>query len=229
MSKLNIKKILITTLLTAVLSWLWIKRKRTVVPAEKIAKKFLVKKSGSIQTDQLLEQYRKNYKDLCLHFSLPKDRVLQFHLRSAILPVLAFYQVLLPMNKGDRETTIAEITEVVRDWILRMTRNFLVPLRYIPDPFRLFKPGFDIVMKLFPPSGFDTRYLEKSEERIAFDINRCFYLNTLTRYGVPELTTVFCAADEAMAELFPSSIEFQRTQTLGRGGSHCDFQYCNKS
>lgn len=226
MSRTKFSKGLIIVLLTALGILLWKRGIRTLVPGEKIAKDFLIQKMGSNQIEIFLEQYRKNYKDFNLQFSPPKNRVLRIHFRHAILPVLAFYQVLLPLNEGDQEKTIAEITDVVRDWILRMTRVFLVPLRYIPHPFRIFKPGFDIVMKLFPPAGFDIDYLEKSDKRIAFDIKGCFYLNTLTQYGVPELTPVFCAADEAMAELFPESIEFQRTQTMGRGGKLCDFRYC---
>ena len=81
-------------------------------------------------------------------------------------------------------------------------------------------------MKLFPAAGFDIDYLEKSEDRIAFDIKGCYYLKTLRHYGIPELTPVFCAADEALAELFPPSIVFERTQTLGKWGELCDFRYC---
>ena len=229
MSNSKIKKIVLATSLILVLSWLWIKRIRTEVPAEKFAHKFLVQKIGSIQADQLLEQYRKNYKDLLHHTTLPKDRVLQIHLKYAVLPVLAFYQVLLPLNNGNQERTIDEITQVVREWVLRLTKGPLIALKYFPQPFTLFKPGFNLVMMLFPSAGFDIDYLEKSNNRIAYNINRCFFLDTLSHYGLPELTPVFCAADEAMAEFFPPSIKFKRTQTLGKGGNLCDFRYCNQA
>ena len=58
-------------------------------------------------------------------------------------------------------------------------------------------------------------------------MTRCFYLNTLTAYGAPELTASFCKSDEVMAELFPPSIRFVRPHTLGRGDALCDFQYCH--
>ena len=57
-------------------------------------------------------------------------------------------------------------------------------------------------------------------------MTRCFYLNTLTAYGTPELTASFCKSDEVMAELLPPSIRFVRPHTLGRGDALCDFQYC---
>lgn len=207
---------------------LWLKFSSKSVPGEKFAREFLLRKVGPERTQLLLVQFRKNYRILYQQREIPRNRILRIHLNQAILPVLAFYQILIPINDGDKETTIQEIEGVTRQWTLRTTCYFISPLRFFRKPFALFRPGFEIVMKLFPVAGFDIDYLEKSDDRIAFDIKRCFYLNTLIRYGVPELTTVFCAADEAMAELFPPSVCFQRTQTLGRGGSCCDFRYYRK-
>lgn len=204
----------------------WLMRTSKSVPGEKFAREFLIRKVGGDQTQVLLRQFRTNYWNLYHHRQIPKNRILHFHLNQAILPVLAFYQVLLPINDGDKQKTIKEIEDVVRIWILRKTRFLISPLRFFNHPFKIFRPGFEMVMKLFPPAGFEIDYLEKSEERVAFDIKGCFFLKTLRNYGVPELTPVFCAADEAMAELFPPSIGFKRTQTLGKGGDLCDFRYC---
>lgn len=226
MTKRKSKSFLLVFVLIGICVFWWFRRTSKSVPGEKLAREFLLRKVGAEQTQVLLDQFRKNYWELYQQREIPKNYVLRIHLNQAILPVLAFYQVLLPLNEGDQETTIREIEGVTRLWILRTTRFFIKPLRFFRKPFALFRPGFEIVMKLFPPAGFEIDYLEKSEERIAFDIKGCFYLNTLTRYGIPALTPVFCAADEAMAELFPPSIGFKRTQTLGRGGELCDFRYC---
>lgn len=226
---MSIKKpkrlVLITIFVMIGFLW-WSKRAAKAVPGEKFARDFLVRKIGAERTQLLLAQFRKKYTDLYQRRQIPKNRILRIHLDHAILPVLAFYQVLLPINDGNKETTIKEIEGVVRTWITNTTRYFLSPLRFFRKPFMVFRPGFNIVMKLFPSAGFDIDYLEKSEDRIAFDIKGCFFLNTLSQYGIPELTPVFCAADEALAELFPPSIGFKRTQTLGRGGELCDFRYC---
>jgi len=219
------KLILISLILVIGFLW-WIRRISQIIPGEKLAREFLTRKVGAERTQPLLVQFRKNYRILYQQREISKNRILRIHLDQAILPVLAFYQVLLPINDGDKQKTINEIEGVVRTWILNTTRYFISPLRFFRYPFRIFRPGFEIVMKLFPAAGFDIDYLEKSEEMIAFDIKGCYYLNTLSRYGIPELTPVFCAADEALAELFPPSIGFNRTQTLGRGGELCDFRYC---
>lgn len=216
---------LISIFLGIGLFW-WLRKTSRDMPGEKLAREFLLGKVGADWSRTLLTQFRNNYQDLYQRREIPKNRILRLHLNQEILPVVAFYLVLLPINNGNKEITIKEIESLVHEWTLNITRYFISPLRFFRHPFRLFKPGFDIVMKLFPLSGFDIEYLEKSDQRIAFDIKSCFYLKSLTRYGVPELTQVFCAADEAMAELFPPSIRFERTQTLGKGGNMCDFRYC---
>lgn len=104
----------------------------------------------------------------------------------------------------------------------------LAPLRILPAPFRLFKFAFAQMMKKFPSEGWEIVYIEDSNERVAFNMTRCFYLNTLTAQGAPELTASFCKSDEVMAELFPPSIRFVRLHTLGHGDAVCDFQYCRQ-
>jgi hypothetical protein len=96
----------------------------------------------------------------------------------------------------------------------------------LPAPFRLFKLAFAQMMKKFPVEGWDFTYIENNDDKIAFNGTRCFYLNTLSAYGAPELTASFCKSDDVMAELFPPEIRFIRPHTLGRGDELCDFQYC---
>ncbi len=229
MSPRKSKKILLTSIFIGFVFLWWLRRVSNSVPGEKFAREFLFHKVGNDRAHQLLSQFRENYRDLYQQREIPKNRVLRIHLNHAILPVVAFYQVLLLINDGDKGKTIQEIETVIREWILSSTRYFISPLQYLPHPFKIFRPGFAIVMKLFPPAGFDIDYLEKSDILVAFNIKDCYYLNILNRYDLPELTPVFCGADEAMAELFPPSIGFERTQTLGKGGEMCDFRYCHKN
>ena len=81
-------------------------------------------------------------------------------------------------------------------------------------------------MKIYPSEGWETTYLERSDTRLAFNMTRCFYLDTLKALGAPELTASFCKTDDVMAEQFPSTVRFVRPHTLGRGDALCDFQYC---
>lgn len=226
MSKIKTKKLALFSIILGLGLFWWYRKNSKTVPGEKFAREFLLRKAGADKTELLIIQFRSNYREFYNQRRSPQNIILRIHLEQAILPVLAFYQVLLPLNNGNQETTIDEITQVVREWVVRLTKGPLIALRFFPQPFSLFKPGFNLVMMLFPTAGFEIDYLEKSNNRISYNITRCFFLDAFNRYSLPELTPVFCAADEAMAEFFPQSIQFQRTQTLGKGGNLCDFRYC---
>ena len=75
----------------------------------------------------------------------------------------------------------------------------------------------------FPPDGWDVEWLEVSRRRIAFNIRRCFYLDTLSRWEAPELTPLYCDCDDVVFSALPPRLRWQRTQTLARGGALCDF------
>jgi len=118
------------------------------------------------------------------------------------------------------------VDEDFRARSLTQNRFLFTPLKFLPDPFRLLKLFFPLVMQQFPADGWDFTSIENCEEKFAFSTMRCFHLDTLTTHGAPELTALFCKTDDVMAELFPPSIEFVRPHTLGRGDALCDFQYC---
>ena len=105
-------------------------------------------------------------------------------------------------------------------------RKATAALKYLPEPFGLLRPAARAAMKYgFPAAGWETEWIEDSDQRIAFNIHRCFYLNTLTTYGAPELTRFFCQMDDVVYEALPPSIRWERTGTLARGYAVCDFCY----
>jgi hypothetical protein len=108
------------------------------------------------------------------------------------------------------------------------SRLLFTPMKALPAPFQLFKLVFPQIMKKFPAEGWDITYIENDDDKVAFNITRCFYLNTLAAYGAPELTASFCKCDDVMSECFPPAINFVRPHTLGRGDALCDFQYCRE-
>jgi hypothetical protein len=81
----------------------------------------------------------------------------------------------------------------------------------------------------FPADGWTYHWVEASPERIAFNIERCFYQTVLADYGAPELTEHFCRLDDCAAEKLPPTIRWERTTTLARGGPACDFCWVHLS
>ena len=79
------------------------------------------------------------------------------------------------------------------------------------------------MQRSYPKEGWTTEWVADDEQRLAFNIRRCLYVDTLTAYGAPELMSHICAFDDWMFETLPPTIAWERTTTLGRGGDRCDF------
>ncbi|VTS01365.1 L-2-amino-thiazoline-4-carboxylic acid hydrolase [Tuwongella immobilis] len=68
--------------------------------------------------------------------------------------------------------------------------------------------------------------LQSSPDRLEFNVTRCAFAEMYRRLGLSEFGDLLsCSRDAAMIEGFNPAIEFQRTQTLLGGASHCDFRY----
>lgn len=205
----------------------WFRRrqaaKRLDIPAWP---RVLAKRHSFAQANRSMDATRRVYADLLADYPLPKNPALRWHFIRQILPGLALYRVLLSEHRGDKQAALAEIDELFRAWTEERNRVILAPMRVLPVSFGWFKWAAGLQMKLFPAEGWDFQPVENSDTRLAFNITRCFYLNTLTALGAPELTAAFCKTDDVMAERFPPSVQFVRPHTLGRGDALCDFQYC---
>lgn len=201
----------------------WFSRQRRTLA---IFERVLSRSYGSVKARRLAGRLEQQYARLLSQQPLPQNPALKDHLTNNILPGLALYQVLLEENHGDRQAALAEIEQIFRAWTFSRFGLLLAPLKVLPTPFGLFKMAYSQRMKAFPSEGWDFQSVEDSDQRVAFNATRCFYLNTLKAYGAPELTPAFCKMDDDMAELLPPSVRFVRPHTLGRGDEVCDFQYC---
>jgi len=68
--------------------------------------------------------------------------------------------------------------------------------------------------------------INKSAERLDFNVVRCQYAEFYKDLGLPELGYLFhCSRDFAMVEGFSPGLTLRRTQTIMEGASHCDFRF----
>jgi hypothetical protein len=207
------------------LAWL-IRRRSGGVSGLSAWRRTLARHYGVGKAQELAAAVQERYAVLAAGAVQPENRHLRWHLTEKILPGLALYRVLLNEQNGDNQAALRVVEEALTSEMLASSRMQFAPLQWLPDAFPVLKIIFPFRMKAFPAEGWDFTYLENSDERIAFNATRCFYLNTLTKYDAPELTASFCKCDDAMAEAFPPSIRFIRPHTLGRGDALCDFEYC---
>lgn len=87
--------------------------------------------------------------------------------------------------------------------------------------------AFADVLDLWTEGGaLEIDLLERSAERLDFNVTRCRYAELYRSLGLAELgASLSCCRDAALAEGFDPAIELTRTQTIMEGAPHCDFRF----
>ncbi|MBE5793532.1 MAG: L-2-amino-thiazoline-4-carboxylic acid hydrolase [Clostridiales bacterium] len=139
-----------------------------------------------------------------------------------ILPTIALYEAAI-QAAGSREAALA----FLESWAYRKMEKMLPIARGLMKLglYRLMPSLCSLMLdKLFGrAAGFDYR-LVPDAPKFAVDMTRCPYLDTYTRYGYPELTQFACRADDLTYGQLHPKLVWGRTQTLGMGGSCCEFR-----
>lgn len=73
-------------------------------------------------------------------------------------------------------------------------------------------------------AGFECNYVSVRRDNVEFDILSCPYFDICSKYGCPELTRIFCLADDICYSDMHPKLEFRRSKTLGRDDECCDFK-----
>lgn len=72
--------------------------------------------------------------------------------------------------------------------------------------------------------GWDVEFPKCPSDRFTMITHKCIYQQLFTKYGMPEITAVFCEVDDLMYSSLPRA-EFIYTEQIGRGGSMCDYTF----
>jgi hypothetical protein len=171
--------------------------------------------------DEKYKQVIARYQELYNKYELPKNPTLQWHLTEGILPGAALYQVLRESSES-KESALASIDKTFEvlfaDSVASMKKigrlSFAYPLLRM-----VIKP----MMRRYPAAGWKIEWLQNDREAVRFEMRSCFYFDSLTKYGAPELTASFCQVDDVIYGNMSPRIKWQRLQTIGRGQTYCDF------
>ena len=69
-------------------------------------------------------------------------------------------------------------------------------------------------------------WVEKTPERLAFNVTRCRYAESYKAMGLGDLgDTLSCNRDAEFCHGYNPAIRFERTQTIMGGAAFCDFRY----
>ena len=196
------------------------------MPNRKTWQRLMAKERGPVRAGIFLAKAQSHYETLMMKRPTLESRVLRLHLETNILPSLALYRIFLE-ESVDQMTALEATDQLLEDWV-RSTPPVWFRLNQflsrLPINFSDFRCYTRWLMRLvFPSPAWDTIYITDNNNMLAFNINQCFYLDILRYYQAPELTPVFCKADDILMESLPEEIRWARTNTLGQGADYCDF------
>lgn len=144
------------------------------------------------------------------------------HLSNTILPTCATYKALL---EADAPNALAVTHEALIS-LCRMGNRMMQVMLRIPGMKGLF-------MRLLPKMaldmfgrecGFDYTNFHADKTRLTMDTLVCPYCKYARLLDCEALMPTFCESDFATYGGLPG-IRFERTQTLGTGGTMCDFRF----
>jgi hypothetical protein len=119
----------------------------------------------------------------------------------------------------------ARTLEIVRNLIHELARNAGHDLaRAVGEQsLEAFAQGLD---RWKENGALEIDVLEKSPDRLSFNVTRCRYAEMYHALGLADLGgTLSCQRDYALIQGFNPDIELTRTQTIMEGASHCDFRF----
>lgn len=74
--------------------------------------------------------------------------------------------------------------------------------------------------------GITIQWVEQSATTLAFNVTRCRYAESYREMGLGDLgDTLSCNRDGEFCHGYNPAMKFERTQTIMRGATHCDFRY----
>lgn len=203
-------------------------RRRAVLPYRRLWQSALAESFGMPAAGTIMGSAGAEYRRLVSHQPCPRHPVLAYHLRWQILPALALYRALR-QHGVEQYQALQEVERLAWREIGPLYQRAIGWLKAVADPFPIWRALVRLALRtIFPPAGWRTVPARDDEQCYGFDVVGCWYHETLTVLGAPELTAVFCKMDDYLAGLVPAAIVWSRQGTIGTGAERCDFRWCRR-
>ena len=191
----------------------------------------IMKKKGAIKaemdklmpkprSDEVWREAADKLSDILQRYAdLPRG--VRFHTDSRIFPSAAIY--LTAKSAVGREKAYMMIENAAIAGCEPIGRK-LVKLMKRPGMRSFFIKAWAPLTRIIfgPGNGFRNVFYPKRKNEFRMDITACPYCRYFGELGCPELTGIFCDNDERIYGNLPGLV-FERTGTLGKGASRCDF------
>lgn len=174
------------------------------------------------QIHQIEEKSRKLFDEYCKQEE-GKAKEITMHTVRKIFPCIAFYKAVIECT-SQKEKAYAIINQYFTRECEIVAKN-LQKLCRIPFAYRLVpRIMAGVIHRSFgEKSGFEMIDHSVRGKICHIDMIKCPYFLLCSTYGCPELTTVFCNADDVAYGNMHPKLSWERKKTLGRGNDCCDF------
>ncbi len=171
---------------------------------------------------QRAQRARELYHQLCQTYRDDPPARKQ-HTEGSIYAGVALYQALQEGGRTPEEALA--LTDAIFQDVSQQGAKVLRALLRLPGLYRKVPALFlTAAQKKYPPAaGFQMTFYDVGKYRARFDVTACPYHSTCQALGCPELTTIFCNTDDCCYSNMHPRLRWHRTQTIGRGGTVCDF------
>lgn len=185
-------------------------------------RKLLTRELGANEASALMEGAHSYYRRFINSGDplLIPSRVERSDLQRMIFPSLAMYRSLLDSSKP-RSRSLELMELLFRSEFFQGLTVGIKWVSHLPDPFPLVRRTLKMMTRHSYLPGAQM-VVQDTPGCFALNTYRCFKLDALTALGAPELTPLYCATDDWLAELMPG-VSWERTGTLARGDKMCDF------
>ncbi len=197
--------------------------KRKLLPNAKRWESEIAKIRGRDEGAAFIVRVQARYDELLAQAQYYENKALRHHFEGNILPAVAAYSILL-MDGKDKNSAAETLDKLLEAGIGLERRMYRFWGRF-PFFFDMIKLMLKPMMKMQYPEKWDVEWLDLGRNAVGLNCHSCFYLEVLTEYGFPELAPHFCRLDDLLAGEAAPSVRFERTQTIARGGTMCDFRY----
>lgn len=185
-------------------------------------REYLVNKFGETRGNALADRMEAKYKQL-LAEATPKSKQQKKVFEQMLLPRVALYKTLRE-NDFSQEEALKIMEEHMVILGAEPLKKKYEGMDKLPCAYGLFKFGFTHIV---PSSDLWDADIQVEKDSFSVTMHRCFWNDTYQEYGCPEVCQFACACDDiTYGDL--KHIAYHRTQTLGTGGSCCDFCFRKK-
>ena len=72
--------------------------------------------------------------------------------------------------------------------------------------------------------GWDVEFPKSCKDEFSMTTHKCIFRQIFEKYGMPEMTAIFCKVDDILYSDLPRAA-FLYTQQIGTGGTMCDYTF----